>query len=116
MGSLDLDENTNLHIDILKGYVEEYHAKYNYNNFEYKWCDECCNWPGEDDLIYRPALNTRYIYISYSYHDGVIYLAVNKLSLNTFNDTDIWWFHVNIGDSNLIRVTLEDVINEMGPQ
>ena len=112
MGLLDSNENTNLYIDILKGYVEKFHAKYNYTNYKYKWCDKYCDWPDEDDLIYRLALNNRYIFKSFQ--NGVIYLAVNKL--NVIDDTYVRWYHVNMGISKFLWATLEDVINEMGPE
>lgn len=114
MGLLDLNENTNLYIDILKGYVEKYHAKYNYTNYKYKWCDKYCDWPDENDLIYRPALNTRFIFKSVQ--NDVIYLAVNKLNGIDDKSSYMWWYHVDVGNYKSLWATLEDVINEMGPE
>ena len=43
-----------------------------------------------------------------------MYLAVNKL--NVIDDTYVRWYHVNGGISKFLWATLEDVINEMGPE
>ena len=113
---LDLDENDiNIEIVVIKSLIEQYIKSpilTPYYDRGIIWVDECCDWPDEGDLIYRPALNNRYIFKSFQ--NGIMYLAVNKL--NVIDDTYVWWYHVNMGNSKFLWATLEDVINEMGPE